>query len=103
MTKKFDIVATVAEWTDKATGKKMKRTLSVGAVYESPRGNLVLKLEAVPVSRDWSGWAALKPCYQPAEERPLPPGRKVSAGMPPAPPATPQTEEDEDLDAEIPF
>jgi len=62
MKMKYTAVATIGEYTDKATGKKAKRTLPIGAVFESAGGRLVLKLDAVPVSADWSGWVALKPC-----------------------------------------
>lgn len=92
MKKKFEAHATVSEWTDEA-GKKCKRTVQVGTVFESSQGRLVLKLEALPVSRDWSGWVSLKPCA-PA----LPPGRRMPPGMPAAPePITENTPEDEDM------
>lgn len=38
MTRKFEILATVGTWTDAATGKKHKRTVAVGAIYESSGG-----------------------------------------------------------------
>jgi hypothetical protein len=85
MTKIFDAVATIRQWTDKDTGTKHKATLIVGAVFQSSKGNQVLKLDALPLARDWSGWVALKPCAPV-----LPPGRKVSRGMPVAPAQDPQ-------------
>ena len=60
MKKTHDAIATIGSYTD-ATGKKAKRTLPIGAVFESPLGRLVLKLDAVPVAAGWSGWVALKP------------------------------------------
>jgi hypothetical protein len=93
MKKTHDAVATIGEWTDPESGRKVKRTLPIGAVFESSRGNLVLKLDAVPVSAEWSGWVALKPCA-PA----LPPGRRMPPGMPAAP-STPPAESPEDDEA----
>ena len=81
MKKKFEAHATVSEWTDDE-GKKCKRTLHVGTVFESSAGRLVMKLDAVPTSRDWSGWLSLKSCVQPSA-----PGRRLPPGFPPAPPA----------------
>ncbi len=80
MTKKYECIATVGAWTDPATGKKNKRTVAVGSIYESSGGKLVLRIDAIPVSPDWSGWMQLKPCFPE-----LPPGRRASPGMPPAP------------------
>lgn len=62
MKKTHDAIATIGNYIDATTGKKVKRTLPIGAVFESPQGRIVLKLDAVPVSKDWSGWVALRPC-----------------------------------------
>lgn len=70
----------------------MKRQLEIGAIFESNRGRLVLKLDAVPVAAEWSGWVSLHP-VAPA----LPPGRKVSPGMPPAPPSAGGDAQDDDI------
>lgn len=94
MNKIADAVATIRQWTDEA-GTKHKATLIVGALFESSRGNQVLKLDALPVARDWSGWIALRPCAPT-----LPPGRRASPGMPAAPP--PDTD-DETADHDPPF
>jgi hypothetical protein len=63
MTKKYDAVATIGEYTTK-TGEKKKRYLTVGAVFEDDEGRLSLKLDGIPVSPDWSGWISF---YQPKE------------------------------------
>ena len=57
--KKYDAVATIGEYTDR-NGQKKKRYQNVGAVFENENG-LSLKLDAVPVSKDWSGWIAFYP------------------------------------------
>ena len=92
MRKTHSAMATVGTWKDPTTGKEMKRQLEIGAVFESNRGRLVLKIDAVPVSAEWSGWVSLKPCA-PA----LPPDRQASPGMPPAPPEQPGENPDEDM------
>ena len=51
----FDAVATVGEYTDKQ-GNKKKRYMTVGKVFESEGGGLSLKLDALPVVPEWSGW-----------------------------------------------
>lgn len=89
-------MATVGTWKDPATGKEMKRQLEIGAIFESNRGRLVLKLDAVPVSSEWSGWVSLHPVAAS-----LPPGRKASPGMPPAPP--PIDDATDNPDADVPF
>ncbi len=71
MRKTHDAVATVGTWTDE-TGKKNKRTIVIGALFESEHGRLVLHLDAVPVSRDWSGWVALKERRNQPDETPEP-------------------------------
>ena len=91
MKKRYEAHASVSEWTDEA-GKKCKRTVQVGTIFESVNGRLVMKLDCVPTSRDWSGWVALRPCA-PA----LPAGRQVSPGMPPAPEEQPGENPDEDM------
>lgn len=62
--KKFDAVATVGSYTDR-NGQDKKRYLNVGAVFENENG-LSLKIEALPLSKDWNGWIAF---YPPKESR----------------------------------
>lgn len=54
-TKKFDAVATIGKYTDRQ-GNEKKRYINVGSVFESDEGHLSLKLDAVPVGQEWSGW-----------------------------------------------
>lgn len=62
MTKKvYDVVATVGEYTTKS-GEKKKRYMTVGACFQNEQGRMSIKLEAVPVGQDWSGWLSL---YEP--------------------------------------
>lgn len=94
MKKKMEAHATVSEWIDDS-GKKCKRTVQVGTIFESTNGRLVMKLECLPTSKDWSGWISLRPCASA-----LPPMRRVSPGMPPAPDTQPENPDDED---DLPF
>jgi hypothetical protein len=60
----YELVATVSEWQDKQTGKKCKRTLPIGTVFEHPGGRLSAKLEMLPIFPGWSGFVAFRPCAQ---------------------------------------
>lgn len=61
MKRRFEVIATVGKFTDPDTGKPAKRTVAVGAIFESSGGKLVLRIDAVPVAPDWSGWMQLRP------------------------------------------
>jgi len=62
MTKKvYDVVATVGEYTTKG-GEKKKRYLNVGSCFQNEQGRMSIKLDAIPVGQDWSGWVSL---YEP--------------------------------------
>ena len=64
MTKRYDAVATIGEYTNKQ-GEKKKRYLTVGAVMEGSDGRMALKLDALPTNPDWSGWIAF---YEPKQQ-----------------------------------
>lgn len=96
MTKKFEIVASVGSWKSE-DGKKHKRTLAIGAIFESKNGHLVARIDAMPTSPEWSGWLQLKPVSADAFPKPSPTrGRKLPRGMPAAPDPTPDSEDDDD-------
>jgi hypothetical protein len=63
----YQIMATISEWQDKQTGKRCRRTVSVGTVFEHAGGNLSARLELVPVHSGWSGWLAFQPCNAPED------------------------------------
>lgn len=94
MKRRYEVIATVGKWIDPDTKKQVKRSVAVGAIYESTGGKLVLRIDAIPVAPDWSGWMQLRPC---APE--MPPGRRLPPGMP----AAPEAQEDDNPDADIPF
>jgi len=60
MIPKFHAIATLGTYTNKATGKKVKRFLTVGTVFESPNGKLFMRCDAQVVSPDWSGFIAFR-------------------------------------------
>lgn len=63
-TKRYDVVAITGKYTDRQ-GQEKSRYLNVGAVFENDRGNLSMKLEALPVGTEWSGWLQL---FEPREQ-----------------------------------
>lgn len=80
---------TTREWTDES-GKRHKIRIEVGAIFLSKGGRMVVKVDAIPLTKEWSGWLAVEPCA-PA----LPPGRRVSPGMPPPPPQSDEPPDDQ--------
>jgi hypothetical protein len=83
VSKVYDVVATVGEYTDRA-GNTKKRYMNIGAVFKTDKG-FSMKLESVPV--DWNGWANF---YEP---KPI----KDTAA------AAPKPTEDVPFDDAIPF
>lgn len=62
MRKHADLLATVGEWTDNQ-GQKHKRRMHCGVVMRDDRsGRLAVRIELLPVAREWSGWLAVRPC-----------------------------------------
>jgi hypothetical protein len=100
--KKFDVVAVTGKYVDRQ-GNEKSRYLNVGAVFENDRGNLSLKLEALPVGNpEWTGWLQL---FEPRDDQQQ--GRQQGQRQQPQPqpsqrsaPAPTAAEEFED---DIPF
>ena len=61
--KKYDAVATIGEYKDRNRETK-KRYVNVGSVFENDKGNLSLKLDAVPMGQEWTGWISF---FEPKE------------------------------------
>ena len=53
--KVFDAAVSTGTYTD-SQGQEKKRWVNVGAVFEHDGGGMSLKLETVPVGKEWSGW-----------------------------------------------
>ena len=80
-----DVVATIGKYKDRQTGEEKKRHLTVGKCLTDEQGRQSIKLDAVPVGTEWSGWLSLYPVRDRDAGPPLPQGRRTSPGMPPAP------------------
>ena len=92
MKKTHTIHGTLRRWKDEA-GKEHAQRIECGAIFQSSSGALVIKIEALPCTKDFTGWLSTAP-VAPA----LPPGRRVPPGFPPAPAAAPEPlAEDEDV------
>lgn len=94
MRKAYDAVATVGTYTDKESGQEKKRRVNVGVVLkDDTTGRMCLKIEAIPVSRDWSGFIDF---FEPNQDQ---------SGRPPQQQRRPQTQQQQpqDFDDDIPF
>lgn len=79
MKRSHTLHATIRTWKDD-DGTVRKHQAEVGAIFESDAGALVVKIDAIPLSRDWSGYMRAIPCAPS-----LPPGRRQPKGFPPPP------------------
>lgn len=77
MTKTHTIHGTIRTWKDER-GNEHKQRIECGAIFSSSKGRMVIKIDAMPCTKDFSGWLSVTPVLVPA-------GRRVSPGMPPAP------------------
>lgn len=96
------IVATVGKYNDRTTGEEKKRYLTVGTAFTDDQGRISLKLEAMPVTPEWSGWLSLYPLDEDRERHPVTRtgARKYPGnGRSEAPPSrtTQPTNDDDDL------
>lgn len=73
-----------------ADGTKKKRYQRVGTIFKGDDGRASMKLDALPLSKDWSGWLS----FYPIEKKDAPPPRQS------APPPADHYQSEED---EIPF
>ena len=80
-----DIVATIGEYTDKE-GNTKKRYQKCGAAFTNDEGQISIKLDAVPITPDWSGWLSLYP----KKEYDAPQRQPQQQNRPPAEPARQQ-------------
>jgi hypothetical protein len=64
----FEMIATIGEWTDPQTGRRCKKTVPIGTVFEHESGRMSARLELVPVFPGWSGFVAFRPCATAARE-----------------------------------
>ena len=64
--KTHDVVATVGTYKDRQSGEEKKRYQNVGSAFTDDDGRISIKLDAVPVGPEWSGWLSL---YLPKDDR----------------------------------
>lgn len=88
-----DIVATTGEYTNRA-GEKKKRYVTCGKAFTDEQGRVSLKIEALPVGLNWSGWLSLYPVENQAPRQQPDPRPKS---------ATPAPAEDFKEEDDIPF
>jgi hypothetical protein len=101
MRKTHDVVATVGEYKDPSTGEMKKRRIKVGAAFTNDKGQIAIKLEAVPCAPDWSGWVNLyEPDTDSRQSHDTAGGRSVQRTMPPQPSADGV---EQSADDDIPF
>ena len=97
MKKKYDAVATVGKYKNNQ-GEEKKRYLNVGTVFENEKGQLSMKLEALPIGTEWTGWVSFyepKDNGQSRQSQPQSEPRRTAAGGV-------AMDRDDDLDS-IPF
>lgn len=70
MTKTHDIVATIGSY--KKDGEEKKRYHNCGSMFTEPDGRMSIKLDAVPVGPEWSGWLSCYPTDKAEGKRPSP-------------------------------
>tara|TARA_R100001082_G_scaffold107376_1_gene81184 strand:- start:488 stop:748 length:261 start_codon:yes stop_codon:yes gene_type:complete len=70
-----DLVATVGEYKAH-DGEIKKRYQKCGAMFEGDDGRQSIKLDAIPVSPDWSGWFSL---YEPKDRAQAPAANNVQS------------------------
>lgn len=63
-----DVVATIGTYKDR-DGNEKKRYQNCGSVFTGEDGRMSLKLDALPVSKDWSGFFSLYEVERKEERR----------------------------------
>ena len=100
------IVATVGKYKDRQTGEERKRYLQCGVAFTDEQGRISLKIDAMPVSPEWSGFLSLYPLDDDRQE--APPARQQSRQAPrqtsrPKPPGTIEYPQPQDGDEDYTF
>jgi hypothetical protein len=101
------IVATIGTYKDRQTGEEKKRYLTVGTAFTDDQGRISLKIDAMPVSPEWSGWLSLYPLDEDRQQQQQPRQKYQGDGRGERRPA-PKREEEAPMgdgmeDDEIPF
>lgn len=91
-----EVVATIGEYKNR-DGETKKRYIKVGAAFTSDDGNISIKLDAVPLSNEWSGFLSL---YAIDRDKGQGQGQQPQRQSRPTPAQAPAREDNGD---EIPF
>lgn len=104
-----DVTATIGEYKN-GQGETKKRYINVGSAFTDEQGRVSIKLDAVPVNPEWSGWLSLYPVKErdggrpesrQTSQRPEPRNHSVPSNRPSRAPETPLADDYDDSD--IPF
>jgi hypothetical protein len=103
------ILATIGTYKD-AQGNEKKRYVQCGVAFTDEQGRVSLKMDAMPVSPEWSGWLQLFPMDDDRREQDSPPKKRAIHQTTPRrqPPGTiqhppPESYQDDMDDGQIPF
>ena len=61
LVKTKNLVATMGKYTDK-DGNEKSRYVTIGSMFQRDDGSLCLKLDAIPIGEEFTGWVN---CYDP--------------------------------------
>ena len=67
LTKVKNLVVTMGKYTD-MNGNEKSRYLTIGSMFERQDGSWCLKLDAMPIGEEWTGWVN---CYDPRRDEPM--------------------------------
>ena len=73
-----DVVATIGTYKDR-DGNEKKRYQNCGSVFTGEDGRMSMKLDALPVSKDWSGFLSFYPVERKEQPEAPPAGRYENA------------------------
>ena len=86
-----DVVATVGKYKDQS-GEEKKRYITVGSAFTDEEGRISIKLDACPVSPEWSGWLSLYPVENRPRQQQAP--QRQQPAPKPRPAAPPRDDDD---------
>lgn len=104
-----DILATVGKYKDRQTGEERKSFAKCGAAFKNEQGRIVLKIDTIPVTQEWSGWLTIYPPKERSEneqekaEEMMQPTQQRRRPAPQQPRQTPKPQSDGMDDDDVPF
>lgn len=99
------LVVKTGEYIDNVTGQNKARWLNVGTLFKHDDGNISIKLEALPIAKEFDGWISAFPIEDQRQQAPQPqqptPQRQTAAR--PSTQAYQAPVSGGDMDDDIPF